>query len=254
MLMDVSTKIFSLVMNEQAFKRLDAHSTKFQFRGTPKLGCCDGLFTLKTLLNVCKNHNLPTFAAFVDLVKAYNTANHALLLDVLEKYGAPPKFVSAVECMYTNLVVVLKIENKVEEILQEVGVRQGDNMAPVLFLFLMSAFSETLEIEWRNSGIGVATIHTISNEDLVAGKGQVRGHTPKQYFARALTIAEILQCIHVNDSAFLFPTQEWKRAWCSYITTSAALASKCTLDTMETNQRQNVSSSPPLVFSLQRKM
>jgi hypothetical protein len=69
--------------------------------------------------------------------------------------------------MYTNLVRVLKIENKVEEILQEVGVCQGDNMAPVLFLFLMSAFSETLEIEWINAGIGVATIHTISNEDLV---------------------------------------------------------------------------------------
>jgi hypothetical protein len=40
----------------------------------------------------------------------------------------------------------------------------------------------------------------------------------------------------------------WKRAWRSYITTSAALALKCTLDAMETNQRQNVSSSPPLVF------
>jgi hypothetical protein len=40
----------------------------------------------------------------------------------------------------------------------------------------------------------------------------------------------------------------WKSAWCSYITTSAALASKCILDAMETNQRQNVSSPPPLVF------
>jgi hypothetical protein len=123
-------------------------------------------------------------AAFVDLVKAYNTANHTLLLDVLEKYGAPPKFVSAVECMYTNLVIGLKIENKVEEILQEVGVRQGDNMAPVLFLFLMSAFSETLEIEWRNAGIGVARIHTISNKDLVAGKGQVRGQPHTQTVLR----------------------------------------------------------------------
>jgi hypothetical protein len=90
-LMDVSSKIFSLVMNEQAFKLLDAHGTKFQFGGTPKLACRNRLSTLKTLLKVCKNHNLPTFAAFVDLVKAYNTANHALLLDVLEKYGVPPK-------------------------------------------------------------------------------------------------------------------------------------------------------------------
>jgi hypothetical protein len=36
-----------------------------------------------------------------------------------------------------------------EEFHQEVGIRQGDNMAPVLFLFLMTAFAETLEMEWQ---------------------------------------------------------------------------------------------------------
>jgi hypothetical protein len=32
-----------------------------------------------------KNHNLPSYVAFVDLVNAYDTANHDLLLDILEK-------------------------------------------------------------------------------------------------------------------------------------------------------------------------
>jgi hypothetical protein len=45
--------------------------------------------------------------AFVDLVKAYDTANHDLLLKVLEKYSAPPKFVAAIKKIYTNLTVVL---------------------------------------------------------------------------------------------------------------------------------------------------
>ena len=77
---------------------------------------------------------MSSFVAFVDLVKAYDTANHDLLLRILERYGAPPQFVDAISRMYKDLVVVLKIEKSVEEILQEVGVRQG--MAPVLFLFL----------------------------------------------------------------------------------------------------------------------
>jgi hypothetical protein len=37
--------------------------------------------------------------AFVDLVKAYDTANHDLLIKILERYGAPPKFVTAVKRM-----------------------------------------------------------------------------------------------------------------------------------------------------------
>jgi hypothetical protein len=101
--MDLQSKIFSCMMNVRAFKILDKHGTKWQFGGTPKLGCADGLFTLKTLLNMRKNHNLQTHVCFVDLVKAYDTANHKLLVKVLKKYGAPPKFCSAVERMYTDL-------------------------------------------------------------------------------------------------------------------------------------------------------
>ena len=60
--------------------------------------------------------------------------------------------------MYQNLVVVLKIEKEKQEFWQSVGVQQGDIMAPVLFLFLMSAFAETLKIEWKNAGISVCTV------------------------------------------------------------------------------------------------
>ncbi len=90
MLMDVCSKIFCLVMNGRALKLLGEHGARFQFGGTPELGCRDGLFVLKTLLNMRKNHNLPSYVAFVDLVKAYNTANHSLLLDILERFGALP--------------------------------------------------------------------------------------------------------------------------------------------------------------------
>ncbi len=62
-----------------------------------------------------KNHSLPSYVAFVDLVKAYDTANNELLLTLLEKYGALLCFVSAVERMYQDLVVVvLKIEKEVQ--------------------------------------------------------------------------------------------------------------------------------------------
>ena len=55
--------------------------------------------------------------------------------------------------MYTDLVVVLKIGKSIAEIPQEVGVRQGNNMAFMLFLFLMSAFAEPLDAIWEESGL-----------------------------------------------------------------------------------------------------
>ena len=52
MLMDVGSKIFSSIMNDRAFCLLELHGTRFQFDGTPTLGCQDELFTLKEQNNL----------------------------------------------------------------------------------------------------------------------------------------------------------------------------------------------------------
>jgi hypothetical protein len=79
-------------------------------------------------------------------------------------------------------------------------------MAPVLFLFLMSAVAETLEAAWKQAGIEVLTVaHTPANE---LNTGCVRGHTPRMYTSHKLTAYEICQLLYVNDGAFPFPTQD----------------------------------------------
>ncbi len=93
------------------------------------------------------------------------------------------------------------------ELTQFVGVRHCDNMAPVLFLFLMSAFAETLETEWRNAGIRVYTVQSVTGEKLLAGTGKLRGHLPKDYLSQGLTAVEILQCLYVDDGAFIFASR-----------------------------------------------
>jgi hypothetical protein len=122
MLMDMGSKVFLSVMTTRAFALIDKHGTRFQFGGTPKIGCRDGLFMLKSLLNARHNHDLTSYVSFVDLVKAYDTANHALLINILRKYGALPKFTTAVETIYRNNTCVLKIEDKIREIPQTMGV------------------------------------------------------------------------------------------------------------------------------------
>ena len=99
---------------------------------------------------------------------------------MLERYGAPPQFAAAIECIYKDLIVVLKIKKEVMKISQSVGARQGNNMAPVLFLFLMSPFIKTLEIEWRNENIEVCTVRSVAGLSLAAGEGQICGHLPKE--------------------------------------------------------------------------
>ena len=146
-LMDIGSKIFNSIMCTRLFKIINKHGVKYQFGSTPGVGCQDGSFT-KTMLHLRYNHNLPTFVMFADLVKAFNTSNHKLMVAILKKYGCPPKLCSAIRRMYTDKNLRL-IMGKIDlSIPFEVGVKQGGSVVLVLFLFIMMAFAETLKEEW----------------------------------------------------------------------------------------------------------
>jgi hypothetical protein len=71
----------------------------------------------------------------------------------------------------------------------------------------MSAFAETLEAEWKNAEIEVCTVQSYVGKKLKSGEGKLQGHLPKEYMARLLTAVKILQCLYVNDGAFIFASR-----------------------------------------------
>ena len=83
------------------------------------------------------------------------------------------------------------------EIPQSVGVRQSDNMAPAMFLFLMTAFTETLEIVWKQQEIPILTVMKAANNKLI--DGEICSHTPAMFASKKLTAYKILQCLYVDD-------------------------------------------------------
>ena len=78
-------------------------------------------------------------------------------------------------------------------------------MAPVLFLFLMIACAETLDIVWRQHEIPILGIMTARGDNMIDEK--ICSHTPTMFKLTKLTTYEILQCLYVDDSAFPFGTR-----------------------------------------------
>ena len=127
-LMDLGSKIFSSILCTRLFLIIRKHGVKYQFGSTPRVRCQDGSFTIK-----------PKFVMFANLVKAVDTSNHKLMVEILGKYGCPPKIRSSIRWMYMDNKVRLIIGETDISILFEVGVKQGDSVAPVIFLFIMMA-------------------------------------------------------------------------------------------------------------------
>ena len=124
--MDIGEKFFRSMMCKRLFKIINLHGVKYQFGSSPGVGCQDGLFALKTALCARHNHNLPTFVAFVDLVKAFNTVDYGMMIVILKRYGALPKIRSSIARMYADLKIVFKIGKVKDEMKQTIGVRQGN--------------------------------------------------------------------------------------------------------------------------------
>eukprot|EP00978_Attheya_sp_CCMP212_P004001 scaffold8535_cov32-Attheya_sp.AAC.1 len=161
---DALAKIFSSILTERLNEVMKVEGIENKFGSQPLRGCQDGLFVIRTMLELRRNHNLPTWALFVDLVKAFDTANHALMYRILEKYGVPPQLCNVIKSLYEDASVNLKVGTAdPRSTPYTVGVKQGDAMAPVLFLFLIQAFAETLEEEWEEAEIDIPTFNYHEN-------------------------------------------------------------------------------------------
>ena len=110
-----------------------------QFGSTPNTGCPDANFTLKSILQARRECDLSSWVAFLDLVKAFDTINHSLMLDVLLRFGVPSSLVRVVEKLYTNFSMELNIGDYKAVVAYVTGVKQGDALAPTLFIFVIQA-------------------------------------------------------------------------------------------------------------------
>ena len=198
--MHIDNKIYRSIMCGRLFKIIRKHSVKCQFGSTPGVRCQDCTFTIKTLLQLKHNHNLPTWVSFADLFKDFDTSNHALIIAMLEKYDAPPRLCSAIKHMCNKIIAKLIIGNVETSIDFKVVVKQGDSMALVLFMLLMMAFDETLEDEWTALGLIKAQFPRKDNSPRSTGKLVI--HQPGTFSSGM--ILDILCMLYVDDGSFVF--------------------------------------------------
>ncbi len=50
-------------------------------------------------------------------------------------------------------------------------------------------------------------VRSFVGQKLASGEGKLRGHLPKEYLAQTLTAVKILQCLYVDNGAFIFASR-----------------------------------------------
>jgi Reverse transcriptase (RNA-dependent DNA polymerase)/Endonuclease-reverse transcriptase len=146
---DIAAKCVSSIIATRLTEHLVSFGIDEQCGSIFNKGCADATFSLKMALQTLHEHNKESFILFVDLVKAYDSVNRELLWKVLERYGVPPKMIIVLKKLHKNIQYVMKVGKKTTKVKSTCGLKQGDNLGPILFIYLIQAVSVTLDKKWE---------------------------------------------------------------------------------------------------------
>ena len=113
-------------------------------------GTIDMIFTLRQVQEKCVEQNTDLYIAFIDLTKAFDTVPRELLWKLLAKYGVPNKFLKILQLFHSNMEATVSISGMESPSFPvEVGVKQGDVLAPVLFNLFLSTITVLMQNKLR---------------------------------------------------------------------------------------------------------
>ena len=134
----VITKLF----NRMLLDRIRCHVEpllRFNQNGfRPERGTREQILAIRRIIEEVIRYNLPAVMTFIDFSKAFDSILRSKLPEILAAYRIPPLIIKAILALYTNTKArVMTPEGITMEFLTNLGILQGDVLAPFIFIVVL---------------------------------------------------------------------------------------------------------------------
>ena len=160
-------KLFTSILNN----RLNYYIESFEILNETQAGfrsgysTIDNIFVLNALIDVLKSKRKKVYCCFIDFSKAFDKVWRIGLWNKLLKYNINGKFFNVVKNMYENIKSCVRVGDKLTGFFPcECGVRQGENLSPVLFSLYLNDLQNYL---LDNDCKGIQTEHSLYTDLLI---------------------------------------------------------------------------------------
>ena len=159
------SKLFTSVLNERLKHFLECNN----LLGNEQTGfrngysTLDNLFTLYGMVDILLFRKKRLHCAFLDLEKAFDKINRTFLWEKMIALGIKGKLINVIHNLYSEAKSSVETSKQRSSFFQSnIGVRQGENLSPLLFAIFLNDLKSYLEIDMNH-------IHTLENEARNAG-------------------------------------------------------------------------------------
>ena len=150
----------------------------------------DHAFVLNELINLYLHKNKRLYCCFIDYQKAFDTINRSALWGKVIENGINGKLLRVVYNMYESAKSCVKQQTMISGLFAcNMGVRQGENLSPLLFALFLNDFEISLSGKYN----GLTTIRELSS---------ILGNDDLEYFINMFTL------LYADDTLVLAESPE----------------------------------------------
>ena len=151
-------KLFTALINERLTKFVDINELIGEEQAGFRAGYStqDHIFTLHAIIDIYINRIHRTkkkkrlYCAFIDYQKAFDLVDRSSLWTKLLACDIKGKIMKLIFNLYQNTKACVKLNNKISQSFNcNIGVRQGDNLSPLLFALFINDFEHSISEKYN---------------------------------------------------------------------------------------------------------
>ena len=161
-------KLFSALLNERITRYLDAVGGIGDEQAGFRQGhsTVDHIFALHAILSIYLSAGKRVYCAFIDYKKAFDFVDRVSLWNKLLSSGVNGKLLVVIHIMYLNAKSCVKVDDKISDFFNcNVGVRQGENLSPLLFSIFLNDFEFSVSRKYNGLSFLSGEISDCLNDD-----------------------------------------------------------------------------------------
>ena len=161
-------KLFTSILNDRLYAFLEQNNLLGKEQAGFKKGSStmDHVFALYCLIDLYLQHKKRLFCTFVDFQKAFDSVQHSLLWEKLLSININGRILKVIQNIYSKSKSCVKTNIGVSDFFFcNVGLRQGENLSPVLFSIFLNDLKSFLSknVAGLNFPLGLANSYNFTD-------------------------------------------------------------------------------------------